>query len=102
MTIDLHIIVSIAQLIVIGIGGLYFVWTVKGKLDLLIQETGIKHQANLIKFNEIDVKLNGLVDAAIQLAKQEIRLNNLDERLQELSNRLNIYVKRPAGARSKD
>lgn len=94
MNIDLHIIVSIVQLIVIALGGLWFVWTIKAKLDLLIQETGLKHQANLLKFNEIDSKLNGLVEASIQLAKQEIRMNNMDERVQELSNRISEYFKR--------
>jgi len=88
MTIDLHIIVSLIQLMVIGIGGLYFVWTMKSRLDLLIQETGIKHQANISKFNEIDKKLTDLSTSTVELVKQQLRMDHIDERLQELSNRL--------------
>ncbi len=88
MTIDLHIIVSLIQLMVIGIGGLYFVWTMKSRLDLLIQETGIKHQANIAKFNEIDKKLTDLSTSTVELVKQQLRMDHIDERLQELSNRL--------------
>lgn len=94
MTIDLHILVSVVQLIVIALGGFYFVWTMKSRLDLLIQETGLKHNANLEKFAKIDMQLTALVSTTVELAKQELRLNHMDLRLQELSNRLNLAAKK--------
>ncbi len=94
MTVDLHIIVSVVQLAVIGIGGLFFVWTVKSKLDLLIQETGLRHNSNIEKFGEIYKKLNELGETTAQFMKQEMRMDNLDERLQELSNRINGAIKK--------
>lgn len=94
MNIDLHIIVSIVQLAVIGIGGLFFVWTVKSKLDLLIQETGLRHNSNIEKFAEIYKKLNELGETTAHFIKQEMRMDNLDERIQELSNRISNGLKK--------
>lgn len=94
MTIDFHILVSLVQLIVIALGGFYFIWTIKGRLDLLIQETGMKHNANLEKFSEIYKKLNDLAETTAQFVKQEMRMDNLDERIQELSNRINGSIRK--------
>lgn len=88
MTIDLHIVVSVVQLIVIGIGGLYFLWTMRSRLDLLIQETKLKHDANLLKFEDIDKKLTTLAATTVELVRQQMRMDHLDERVQELSNRI--------------
>jgi len=91
MTIDLHIIVSVVQLIVIGVGGLYFLWTMRARLDLLIQETTLKHSSNLSKFDEIDRKLTALASTTVEIVKQQIRMDHIDERVQELSNRVVEY-----------
>lgn len=92
MTIDLHILVSVVQLIVISLGGLGFIWTLKSKLDLLIQETGLKHEQNTSRFIKIEGKLEELVATAIALAKQEMRMNTVDERILELSSRIHNYA----------
>jgi len=93
MTIDLHIVVSLIQLLVIGIGGLYFVWTMKSRLDLLIQETNIKHSTNLERFSDMDQKLEKLASTAMELVKQQMRMDHMDERLQEFSNHLAEVLK---------
>lgn len=92
MTIDLHIVVSVVQLIVIAVGGLGFIWTLKSKLDLLIQETGLKHESNVARFNKIEGKLEELVATALAIAKQEMRMNTIDERILELSSRIHSYA----------
>lgn len=92
MTIDLHIVVSIVQLIVIAVGGLGFIYTLKNKLDLLIQETSLKHEANLGKFKEIERQLSALVNTTVEIAKQEMRMNTIDERILELSSRIHNYA----------
>lgn len=94
MTIDLHIVVSIVQLLVIGVGGLWFVWSMRTRLDLLIQETSIKHSANIDRFADIEKKLDNLANTAIEFVKQEARMNHIDDRLQELSNRISSHLKK--------
>lgn len=84
MTIDLHIVISIVQLIVIALGGVGFVWTVKSRLDLLIQETSMRHQENSSKFTEIEKRLTELSSTTIEMVKQQIRMDHIDERLNQL------------------
>jgi len=100
MTIDLHILVSIVQLFLIAIGGIGTVWTLKSKLDLLIQETSIKHIANVERFKDIEDKLDTLSHTAVEIVKQEARMNSIDIRLQELSNRLVSGFKRRPTSRA--
>lgn len=88
--------ISLGHLInafVMIIGGFYFVWEVKSRLSLLIQETALRHASNVEKFTSIDIQLKALVNTTVELAKQEIRMNNVDERLQELSNRISSHIK---------
>lgn len=84
---------QIINTIVLLSGCFYFVWSIKGKLDLLIQETTLRHESNLEKFDHIDKKLNELVNITVELAKQELRMNHTDERIQELSNRLSSFIR---------
>jgi division protein CdvB (Snf7/Vps24/ESCRT-III family) len=71
------------------LGGLYFLWRMESKLGLLIQETSMRHGYYVEKFEVIDKKIKELVDATVKLAEQEIRLNNMDERMQQIANRIN-------------
>lgn len=82
------------------IGGLYFVWEVKNKLQLLIQETTMRHEANVEKFNTIELQIKELINTTVTIAKQEMRMNNLDERIQEISNRLSGHIKNGTKRRS--
>lgn len=81
---------NLINVLVLGIGGLWFLWRLEGKLSLLIQETTLRHQNNIEKFVVIDQKLNELVHTTVELAKVEARMNQIDIRIQELSNRI-IY-----------
>lgn len=84
-TINLGSIIS--TLLFIGTG-LYFVWGMQTKLLILIQESNTRHLTNTQKFEEIKDQLKLLADTTLQLAKQEMRMNTIDDRLQELSNRI--------------
>src|SRR5690348_15279142 len=80
-------------------GGLYFVWELKSKLVLLIQETNMRHENNKQEFSNlkndniaVNNQLAKLAETTIELAKQEIRMNNIDNRILELSNRIHSAV----------
>jgi hypothetical protein len=80
------------QVITMVLGGLYALSKIDGRLSMLVKETEIRHITNTEKFTVIDKKLNELVVSTMELVKQEMRMNHLDERLQELSARIqNLY-----------
>lgn len=85
MTIDLPILMSLVQLVVIGSGGLYFIWTMQSKLELLIQETKMRHAENSAKFTDIEKQLATLATSTVELVKQQLRLDHMDDRLNEVS-----------------
>lgn len=70
------------------ITGFYFVWGIQTKLMLLIQQTNSRHESNTKELVEIKHQLNELSKTTIELAKQEMRMNNIDQRILELSNRI--------------
>lgn len=79
-------------------GFIYFVWELKSSQLLLRQETTLRHEANTKEFTKIDknfetvnAQLDKLSQTAIELAKQDMRLNNFDSRLLELSTRIHSH-----------
>lgn len=78
----------ILQVIIMVMGGLYALSKLDIRLNLVAQETAMRHVANQEKFIDIAKKLDELVTYTVQIAKQEMRMDRLDERIQELSNRL--------------
>lgn len=87
--------ISLGHLInafIVIIGGFYFIWEVKNKVSLLIQETSMRHESNIEKFISIDVQLKALVNTTVELAKQEMRMNSIDDRILELSNRIHQHI----------
>lgn len=72
--------------------GYYFIWGIQTKLLLLIQQTNTRHEHNTKELIDIKVELGDLSRAAIELAKQEVRMNNFDQRLLELSNRIHSHL----------
>lgn len=78
----------ILQVIIMVMGGLYALSKLDIRLNLVAQETAMRHIANQEKFIDIAKKLDELVTYTVQIARQEVRMNSLDERMLELSNRL--------------
>ena len=76
------------QVITMVAGGLYALNKIDRRLELLVQETGLRHTNNLEKFTIIDSKLNELVVSNLEMVKQGLRMDHVDGRVQELSNRL--------------
>jgi hypothetical protein len=81
LTINLGMIL---QTLAIVAGGIFFLWEMKLQLNLLKQN---QNQID-IKLEAISLKVNELGQAAIQIARQDERLNAQDLRIQELSNRV--------------
>jgi hypothetical protein len=74
LTVNLGHIITIAT---VALGGLFFVWQMKGRVDLLAD-----------RLERIDEHIDKLKEATLQIARQDERLLAMDRRLQELSNRL--------------
>ena len=79
---------GIVQLVGILLGGIVFLIRVEGKLNILIHEKHMEQEATVRKFTEIDAQLSRLAEAIIQIAKQEVRLDGLDTRQQEIIEKL--------------
>lgn len=75
---------NLLQMLVMLGAGIWFLYTVKGELSTLAQ---IQKQF-AERLDRIDKELELLSKTTIEIAKQEVRMNNIDSRLQELSNRL--------------
>lgn len=69
-------------------GGLYALSKLDGRLQLL----GSAHENFVERLNKVDIRLEAMGANMIQLVKQEERLNAQDQRLQELSNRLDVVT----------
>lgn len=80
----LNNILNILQICVIVGGGFYFLWQVKAELQVLSNS----HKTFAERLDKVDVKLEGLIDTTIKIARQEERLDNQDKRIQELSDRI--------------
>jgi len=95
-SIDIGQILTLAAML---LGGFYFVWEIKGKLNLLIQETTMRHDSNVKEFTDIKTQLSELSKVAIELAKQEIRMNTIDQRMLEISTRVHSLTEKAVGKR---
>lgn len=63
--------------------GLYALAKIDGRLQLL----GNAHEGFIDRLNKVDIKLETVSGAMIQLAIQESRMTEQDKRLQEISDR---------------
>lgn len=69
-------------------GGLYALAKVDSRLEVLSNA----HVSFVQRLDKVDTKLNGLNDVVIQIAKQESRLDAVDQRMQALSDRISECV----------
>lgn len=82
----LNSVLTILQIAIIILGGFYFLWKIESKLQILT----VSYNTVTSRLDKVDIKLDGLTAIAIQLAKQEERMNAQDNRVQELSNRIEV------------
>jgi hypothetical protein len=75
---------NLLQILAMLGGGFWFLYSVKGEMSGL---TIIQKQF-ADRLEKIDKQLEILAKTTIELAKQEVRMNNIDARQQEFSNRL--------------
>ena len=77
MTFDASInLGGLIQTITVVLGGAYFLFSIRFRLDSVEKA-----------MNNLDTEIRKLVDIAIELAKQDQRISNIELRVQELSNR---------------
>lgn len=69
-------------------GGLYALAKVDSRLEVLSNA----HVSFVQRLDKVDTKLNGLNDVVIQIAKQESRMDAIDQRMQALSDRITECV----------
>lgn len=91
---------TLLQIIAMIGGGIWFLWKMDVKISLLVQrldnnikERDAQHTANLTRFTNIDLQLKELIDTTIKIARAEERMDAVDIRIQELSNRIDSYTK---------
>lgn len=71
-------------------GGLYALAKVDSRLEVLNNA----HSSFVSRLDKVDNKLNSLNDVVVQIAKQEARLDAMDQRMQAISDRLSEYASR--------
>lgn len=102
-------ILTILQICAIVGGFVYFSARMENKIVLLANA----HQSFIQRLDKVDSKLDGLTVVTTQIARQEERMVAQDQRMQEISNRLDTakFVgqfdssrsrSRPSRGRSKD
>lgn len=79
---------TVLQTITIVGSAAYFIWSIKTRLEVM----DTKQVTMVEKISKIEIELDRLTDVVIVQAKQDQRINNLEERLQELSNRIFSHV----------
>ena len=83
-TAELGNILTIMQIVAILGGGMFFLYRMEGKIQIVTST-----QSGFIqRLDKVDIKLDSLTTVIVQLAKQEQRLDGCDARIQELVNRI--------------
>jgi len=78
----------VVQLGCLIVGGLWFLAKLDSRIKELIADRKLDSEGNKTRFDKIEEELRKLVDAMVQLARQEERLNGLDQRVGDLSKRV--------------
>lgn len=99
---------TLLQIAVMLVGGMFFIWRLETKILLVgtelrsvVKERDIQHHSNLDRFKEIDEQLKRLIAVTIELAQFRIRMDNTDQRLQTLSDRIEFAAKAARTTRNK-
>lgn len=95
MNIDWGIAANFITVLVYILGGVRFLNALSTRLNILSVERDAEHKANLEKFNSIAEQLRKLTDVIVQLARQEERLEAIDQRMGELATRMNELKQLP-------
>lgn len=73
-------------------GGVYFVWTMQTGLAILTSKQ-VSIEAQLIS---MALSIKELSATTVEIARQDERLNNVDNRLNEQAKRLDLLIQQPA------
>lgn len=77
-------VLTAMQIVAILGGGMFFLYRMEGKIQLVTaSQSGF-----IARLDKVDEKLESLTGVIIQLAKQEQRMDATDNRVQELSTRI--------------
>lgn len=97
MTIDGSInIGNLLQIIIMLGGGIYFLYSIKTEMAVM----GNIQKNFSDKLTRVDLQLEELARVIIEMAKQGERMLAQDVRMQELSNRLDFYIKSSQSSQS--
>lgn len=79
---------NLLEILTIGIGGLFFLWELRSKLNILqfSNDSTIKH------LERLDVDFKELAKVTISIASQQERLNSLEARIGEVSDNLKVTM----------
>lgn len=79
---------NLLEILTIGIGGLFFLWELRSKLNVLqfSNDSTIKH------LERLDVDFKELAKVTISIASQQERLNSLEARIGEVSDNLKVTM----------
>lgn len=78
-------------------GGLYFIWSLKTKLEVM----DAKQVTVVEKMDKLEIEISKLTEVTIEQAKQTARIDNVEHRLQELSDRIFNHVNNVLSKNSK-
>ena len=78
------------QLSAILIGGFFFVWEMRTKLLMLTDQ----HSTFANRLQKIDDEIVVITKFSIEIARQQERMLAQDQRIQEISNRLEYHCKK--------
>ena len=88
---------SVIEIASFAIGGFWFISNLKYQIATVITQHKIEFENTNERFREIETQLQDLIKATVQLARQEERLNAQDQRLQELSLRIESIREKTKG-----
>jgi prefoldin subunit 5 len=81
-------VTSIVQLLVILGGGAYFIWSMQTGIAVLTTRQA-QIDERLVK---IEASIDRLSSTTVEIARQDERVNHVEARLQELSNRIHAIT----------
>jgi len=84
---------TMIEIVTIVAGGVYFIQSMNHKISTLIEERQREQNNNIIKFDNIDEQLKQLTEALVKLARQDERINALNQRFQTLLEKIEIRPK---------
>ena len=83
---------NLLMIILAGVGGLYFLWSIEAKLGVLVERLRSYEDISRAigsRLEKLDADIDSLRAAMTAIAVQAQRLDAIDERMNEISRRVN-------------